>query len=252
MKVSALSFPLCIAHRGVKECYPENSLVSFQAALNENAQMIELDVALSADRQLVVIHDETLDRTTNGKGKVREKRFEELRGLDAGAWFDPRFKSEKIPTLQEVVDLVDKRSVLNIEIKKEYFEASDSVNTIERQVLDLIEDNDLLDYSIVSSFQIKYLQRLRKLEPKLNLAFISLEPVDQGRLDGCLDLGALSWNAWHETLSKEHVKMIHNAGLKAFSFTVQTMEEFEKVRELGVDGVFADNQPRFQPLMSDW
>ncbi len=252
MSVTALNYPVCIAHRGVKELYPENTLVSFQAALNGNAQMIELDVALSADRQLVVIHDETLDRTTDSKGSVSKKSLEELRKLDAGGWFDSRFKGERIPTLQEVIDLVGKDSVLNIEIKKEYFEESDSEDTIEKQVLRHIIKNNLLDYSIVSSFQIKYLQRLRKLEPNLNLAYVSLEAADQSRIDACLSLGVLSWNAWHETLGKEHVEMLHNAGLKVFSFTIQTREEFEKVRNSGVDGIFADNLSRFQPLMSPW
>lgn len=250
MNVDSLNFPVCIAHRGVKELFPENTLVSFQAALKANAQMIELDVALSADRQLVVIHDETLDRTTNSKGKVSEKPLEELRKLDAGAWFDPLFAGEKVPTLQEVIDLVNKRCVLNIEIKKEYFEENDAADTIEKQVLQLIIENDLLDYSIVSSFQIKYLQRLQKLNPDLNLAYISLEPVDQICLDACLELRVFSWNAWHETLSKEQVDLIHRAGLKVLSFTIQTMEEYEKVQAMGVDGIFADNLPRFQPLVN--
>jgi glycerophosphoryl diester phosphodiesterase len=250
MDINSLKFPICIAHRGIKELYPENTLASFQAALNNHAQMIELDVALSKDRQLIVIHDETLDRTTSGSGRINEKSFEALRKLDAGSWFDPMFKGEHIPTLQEVIELVTKQAVLNIEIKKEYFEESDPADAIEKQVLNHIRENKLLEHSVVSSFQIKYLQRLRQLEPDINLAYISLEPVDHTRLDACLKLGVLSWNAWHETLDKSQVDLLHEAGVKVLSFTIQTMAEYEKVIALGVDGIFADNYPRFQPLLS--
>ncbi len=249
MNINSLKYPVCIAHRGVKELYPENTIVSFQAALDSETQMIELDVALSSDRQLMVIHDETLDRTTNGTGKVSLKSLTELKQLDAGSWFDRRFKDERIPTLNEVIDLVGTSAVLNIEIKKEYFEEGNPGDAIESQVLQVVEKNNLLNSIIVSSFEIRYLQRLRKLSSTVPLAFISLEPADQLTIDACKQMNLFSWNGWHETLTQDQVDSIHRANLKVFSFTIQKQEEFDKVMRFGVDGIFADNHPHFKSKM---
>jgi glycerophosphoryl diester phosphodiesterase len=95
-----------IAHRGYSACYPENTLAAFKGAIDAGAHMIELDVCLSKDRHLVVIHDETVDRTTNGTGAVKALTLDQLSRLDAGSWFDPRFNTERLPTLAQVLDAV--------------------------------------------------------------------------------------------------------------------------------------------------
>jgi len=101
---SDLQKPAIIAHRGCKRFYPENTIASFEAAINARAHMIELDVTFSKDRELIVIHDDTLDRTTNGSGFVQERELAVIKALDAGSWFDPSFKGEKVPTLEEVIN----------------------------------------------------------------------------------------------------------------------------------------------------
>ena len=107
---------LC-AHRGAMTHYPENTLIAFQAAIDQGAHMIEFDIHLTRDHHLVVIHDETVDRTTNGQGAVADMTLEELRGLDAGSWKDPKFAGEQIPTLQEVLEMMPINIWLNVHVK---------------------------------------------------------------------------------------------------------------------------------------
>lgn len=212
--------------------------------------MIELDVALSKDRQLLVIHDENLDRTTDGNGKVNNLTFSELKQLDAGSWFSEEFANERIPSLQEVLNLVDSQTTINIEIKKEYFDLIVKSDSIENQVLEGIKRNQIIDSVIVSSFEIKYLERLRKMDKDIRLAFITLEPFDYSSMEQINDLKLFSWHHWHETLSQQQVNWAHELGLKVFTFTVNTHEELEKVGSMGVDGVFSDNQPYFESQLN--
>jgi glycerophosphoryl diester phosphodiesterase len=250
MKLDDLKFPLCIAHRGVKHSFPENTLASFRAALEAKAQMIEFDVALSKDRIPVVIHDETLDRTTNGSGKVNDYTLAELKTFDAGSWFNPRFRGETIPTLDQVLNLVEKSALLNIEIKEEYHEPEDPPDAIDKQVLRLILEKDLKASVVVSSFEMRFLERLRKQDRELALAFISRHPADQSVLDQCKKLKLYSWNPWSGVLTDEQISTMHQIGVKVFTFTVNQTEEFKKLIQLGVDGVFTDNQPYFDNFLS--
>ena len=118
-ELSDIRRPLLIGHRGYPARYPENTLAAFTGAMDAGCDMIELDVTLTRDRRVVVIHDDTLDRTTNGSGSVRDRTVEEIRRLDAGSWFDPRFAAERVPLLDEVIALTAGRCMLNIEIKDE-------------------------------------------------------------------------------------------------------------------------------------
>ena len=108
-----------IAHRGFSGRAPENTLAAISEAIAIGADMAEIDVTLTADDRVVVIHDETLDRTTNGAGRVADHGFDEIRNLDAGSWFAPQFAGEKVPTLEEILDTVKGRILLNVEIKSE-------------------------------------------------------------------------------------------------------------------------------------
>ncbi len=227
--------------------FPENTMASFKGALDIGAEMIELDVALSKDRALVIIHDDTLERTTNGKGNVCDYTLKELRNLDAGSWFDGKFAGEKIPTLEEVLDLVKNRALLNIEIKEIFYEDHDPVDSIEKQVIELVRKKEMVDSVLLSSFEINYFERLCKMENIPATAFISRKPADGSVVENCKKLKLYSWHPWHEILSREQVTMMHDAGVKVFSFTVNTKEVFQNLKSMGVDGVFTDDIP----LISD-
>lgn len=163
---------LIFAHRGSKCNRPENTLAAFQEALRVKSDGIELDVHLSKDNQLVVIHDEKVNRTTSGKGRVRDLRLAELKQLDAGSWFDSRFRGERIPTLQEVINLLTKENFtgfLNIEFKTDIIDYSD----IEEKVLELVAQQTLTFRIIYSSFNVNTLRRLQALGVKDEIAYLA-------------------------------------------------------------------------------
>ena len=114
--------PIIIGHRGAAGEAPENTLASFALALEQGAQAIELDVHVTKDGEIVVCHDETLDRTTNGSGLICDQNWKDIQMLDAGAWFSEKFKGERIPLLSEVFDLVPLGTLINVEVKHAYEE----------------------------------------------------------------------------------------------------------------------------------
>ena len=170
--------PWIIAHRGFKKKYPENTLIAFQAAMDAGVPMIELDVTLSRDRKLVVIHDETLERTTNGHGSVHDHTLEELKQLDAGSWFHSDFADERLPELGEVLDLVDGRVITNIEIKSNAYEPHHPADAIEKQVVDLVKQKKALDEVLISSFNVDILRQISEMANRPPQALISSDPVD--------------------------------------------------------------------------
>lgn len=123
MNLTKLPQPLFVGHRGYPARFPENTLASFEGAMQAGCDMIELDVTLTRDRQMVVIRDDTLDRTTSGRGAVRAHTLAAITRLDAGSWFDSRFASERVPELWEVIQLTVGRCMVNLEIKTSAFEA---------------------------------------------------------------------------------------------------------------------------------
>ena len=137
--------PCVFAHRGASGDAPENTLSSFQLAVTQGAHAVELDAKLSQDGHIIVIHDRTLKRTTNGSGYVHKTKFDDLRKLDAGSWFDPQFSGEKIPTLEQVLEALKGRIGVNIEIKPEAFEAHAPKDAVERQVWALVQEKGMQD-----------------------------------------------------------------------------------------------------------
>ena len=116
LNLSKFKKPFVIAHRGYRAKYPENTLAAFKAAMDSGAPAIELDITLTKDRSIIVIHDDTLDRTTNTCGAVNNYTLEELKQLDAGSWFDPVFHGESLPTLDEVFQLLNHHIFINLSI----------------------------------------------------------------------------------------------------------------------------------------
>src|SRR5690606_9559351 len=145
-------FPvMVIAHRGFSGAAPENTLAAFRKGIEIGSDMIELDVHLSRDGELVVIHDETLERTTNGKGRVADNTLMELKDLDAGSSFAPQFSGEKIPTLIEVIELAKGRVLVNIEIKNPTHQRY-SITELAEKTLREVKKAGMIDKFIFSSF----------------------------------------------------------------------------------------------------
>ena len=244
MELVTFQRPLIIAHRGYRVKYPENTLASFKAALELGVKMIELDVMLSRDRKVVVIHDATVDRTTNGHGPVDGCTIEELKALDAGSWFQPRFAIERIPTLEEVLDYVSGRTMINIEIKPSAFEAHQPADGIESQVVELVRRNNMQASVLISSFEWKILDHIAKMEDAQAVALLSRHPADRDNLELCIRLKAFSWHPNCRELRYEQVKTMHEAGINVFPYNVDSPGEYHMVMQMHADGVITSD-----PLM---
>lgn len=221
-----------IGHRGAGGYEPENTLRSFSKALELGADMIELDVHLSSDNSLVVIHDDTLDRTTNGQGPVSEKSFDELRALDAG-------KSEKIPSLAEAFDLILGKSRINIELK--------GAGTA-RPVAALIEEyvkNRGRRYEdfLVSSFDHLDLWTLKNDNPAILTGALAVQ-LPPGFAEFAKEMKAYSVNAALYAVSKPIIDELHKKEIKVFVFTVNEPEDIGHVKAMGIDGIFSDYPDR--------
>ena len=234
-------FPWIIGHRGFPAEYPENTLAAFQAAVAAGAIMIELDVMLSRDRKLVVIHDDTLERTTNGHGAVADFRLKELKQLDAGSWYHPRFADQQLPTLSEVLDLVNNRAYLNIEIKSNAYESHHPDDAIETHVVELLRQKNLVGSSMISSFSANVLEQVALLPDAPVIAFISETAANDSTLEMCTRLNIFSWHPDHVIVTRSQIQKMHAAGIKVFPYDVDMLEDYLKVSDMGADGVITDN-----------
>ncbi len=232
--------PWIIGHRGYPAKFPENTLAAFEAAIQAGADMIELDVMLSRDRKVVVIHDAILDRTTNGKGSVADFTLAELKQLDAGSWFDAQFAAQQIPDLSGVLDLVNGRAYVNIEIKSNAYESGHPTDAVEKQVVDLLREKNLLGTCMISSFDVNILEQIAFMENPPATAFISKKPANKKTVNMCSRLRVFSWHPDHRIVKRNQVKQMHAAGIRVFPYNVDMLEDFVRMREMQVDGVITN------------
>jgi len=203
--------------------------------------MIEIDVMFSRDRKVVVIHDTTLERTTNGQGAVNNYAMEELKQLDAGSWFDPRFADQHLPELSEVLDLVNGRTRVNIEIKAHAYEHDHPPDAVEKQVVALVKQKNLQDSVLISSFEIDILVQIASMQDPLAIALISKTPASNRIVEICNHLKAFSWHPDHLIVTPHSVDMMHAAGLRVFPYNVDTFEDYMRMIDMKVDGVITDD-----------
>jgi len=220
------------AHRGAKGYEPENTLAAFAKAIELGASWIELDVHLVED-EVVVIHDDRLDQTTNGSGYVTESSLEYLRSLDAG-------NGQQIPFLTEVFDLVDGKVGLNIELKGPGTAAS--VASLLSQTL--ATSGWRRDQFIVSSFDHPELLAFARRMPEIRVGALTAN-IPIGYAEFAAPFHAWSIHASLEFVNREFINDAHRRGKKLFVYTVNHPDDYARLRELGVDGVFSDFPDRF-------
>lgn len=233
--------PWLIAHRGYGRKYPENTLIAFQAALDAGCPMIELDVTFSRDRKPVVIHDATLERTTNGHGAVKDYTLEELKRLDAGSWFHSGFADQRLPEPAEVLEMVNGRGFVNIEIKSYAYEPQHPPDAIEKQIVALVKQKNAQDSVLISSFNTNVLEQLASMKDSPALALLSMHPADDRTVKLCRGLKVFSWNPNYQILTRQQVKMMHAAGIRVFPFNVDRPEDYKRMRMINVDGVITSD-----------
>lgn len=234
--VIACMKPLVIAHRGASAYTPENTLPAFKKAIEMNADGLELDVHLSSDGFLVVSHDEKVDRTSNGKGLIKDKTLAELKSLDFGGWFSKEFEGAQIPLLDEVFELIrDWDGILNIEIKN----GPIFYPGIEKKVADAVRDAEMLDRVIVSSFNHYSLVELHRLDPDIRTAPLYMEglyePWEYAKRIGASAIHPLFYNIVPEVM----VGCIRN-GIAVNPFTIDQPEYILMAAMAGVSGIITN------------
>lgn len=243
--------PAIIAHRGFSARAPENTLAALELAIAAGADMVEIDVGFSADLAPVVIHDDTLERTTvGGRGPVRAARLAELRALDAGSWFAPRFAGERIPLLEEVLELTRGRIPLNVEIKGDSVEPAEgpagmagSDDGIEARVLELVGERGRLAEVVFSSFHPLALWRLHRRAPAAHLASLLHPPWHAGRgpREIVEEVGAEALHVADLEATPELAAACAAAAIPLRVYTVNAPERLRELAALGVDAVFTDD-----------
>jgi glycerophosphoryl diester phosphodiesterase len=230
-----------IAHRGASGTFPENTLAAFRGAIEAGAQMCELDVQLSGDRAVVVMHDDTVDRTTDGHGAVADLTLEDLRRLDAGARKKGGAPSgERIPTLDEVFAAVAGRCALNVELKEAGFE---------REVAAIMRKWNAVGDSMVSSFDWRALETMRAADPDIMVGVLAEKGAEK-LIDAALRMCAYAVNPRFDMVTGEFCERAHRGGLMVLTWTVDAPELMRYLIDAGVDGIMTNFPERMTALRS--
>ena len=223
---------LVIGHRGAMGHETENSLPSIQKAMDLGVDMIEIDVFRIKSGEIMVFHDERVERLTNGAGNIEEYYFYELRQLLLDG-------NHAIPMLQDVLKLIDGQVALNIELKGA--NTADRVNHIVTYYVE--KEAWELDDFVISSFNWDELRAMRKINPDIAIAVLTEgDPLDA--VPVARELKAVAINPHYTSVTAEKVAAIHDAGFKVYAYTVNDPEDIESMRRLGVDGIFIDYPER--------
>ncbi|MBZ0160685.1 MAG: glycerophosphodiester phosphodiesterase [bacterium] len=226
---------LNIAHRGASAQAPENTMAAFEKAVELGADAIELDLHVSRDGELVVIHDVTLDRTTDGRGPVHTHSLQELKQLDAGRWFGESFAGQRIPTLAEVLDRFAGKVPLALEVKA----GSAFFPGIEERVVSALREHQVLSQVAVASFDHHALFRLKELEPCLRTAALLVgRPMSMSAVAGPSKVDAMALEC--SLVTKTEIDACRASGLQLVVWVVNEPAQMRHFIDLGIDGIITD------------
>lgn len=239
-----------IGHRGASGAAPENTLAAFRKAVELGAGFIETDLQLSRDARLVALHDDTLNRTTNGRGPVSAMTLEELRRLDAGGWFRasgaeaaPSFAGERIPTVQEVLAFGHEHEIgLLLEVKPT------GPSGAEHAVVGALRASGEIPRSVVLSFSRGVLRRIRSLDPLVMTGFLFDERLPSP-VAMAVELGARQLLPRTDRVTRELVAEAHANDVKVVAWTANSPEEMQKLISAGVDGIITDYPDRLVAVL---
>jgi glycerophosphoryl diester phosphodiesterase len=230
-----------IAHRGASFYAPENTHSAFKLAIEMKAEMIELDIVLSKDGIPVIIHDETLDRTTAGRGTVGEYTLEQLKKLETGKWFDDTFEGEPFPTLQEVLEYTKDIIAVNIEIKTESV-TNTAKNGIVDKALQLVNSAGVENQVIFSSFDYRVMHHLNELAPEMPKAILYEKSQSGNLLPSQLveKYQADAFNFSYRQLTTEWEQDLKKNKIPFFIYTVNDEALMQELFKRGAAGIFSD------------
>ena len=237
--LTSLPQPIIFAHRGACAHAPENTLAAFELALAQEADAIELDVKLSADGQVIVIHDSTVDRTTGSHGRVKDLSLAQLKALDAGSFFADRYRGEKIPTLEEVFETAGKRTFINVELT--------NYNTPRDQLVEsvcmLVKKFSLEKHVMFSSFFALNLSKARAYLPDVPRGLLAFNGL-LGAWARSFGFAFGRYQALHPNLqdvTPQQVRRVHRLSRRIHVWTVNAEEDMRRLFGWEVDGIFTDD-----------
>ena len=227
-----------VAHRGFSGKYPESTEIAFRKALALDVEMIEFDVHLAKDESLIVIHDGTVDRTSDGSGSVSEMTLSEIKALDAGGWFDPAFVGQRLLTLQETLDLIGGKVRLNVHVKA-YDHGRERVVAM---TVEELERRNLLEQAFVASDQ-ESIECARRIQPSVEICNLSTRPKET-YIERSLAIGCCILQPGNQQVDAEFVVEAHRHGMEVNPFYADDVPEMRRLIECGVDGILTNYPDR--------
>jgi glycerophosphoryl diester phosphodiesterase len=233
-----MRLPWVIAHRGASAAAPENTMAAFRKAAAMGAECIETDLHLSRDGRLVVMHDATLARTTNGDGLVKNFTFAELRKLDAGSWFSEEFKGERIPVVEDLLDFAGQTDLsLYLEIK------GGAGYGVERAVISALRDRKESKASVVLCFDGSVLDRIHQLD-RLVMTGLLFEAGGEDMVKEAVRVGARQIGPRGDCVTPALIEDAHRRGLKVVAWTIDEPVQMRALAAAGVDGIMTNHPGR--------
>lgn len=232
-----------IAHRGASGIAPENTLAAFNKAIEIGVDAVELDLHGTADGEIVVIHDASLDRTTDICGLINQTTLADIKQADAGSWFHPQFKGETIPTLEEAMVSIAGKTIAILEIK---------ATTITESVVQKVVEMNLLERVVIISFNISDLHTVRAIEPSIPTGWlISSNNGETDPIQLCqklCSLGSSLLNVHHLLITEEFAYEVRKRGISLWTWTVDDIDRMRYMRDIGVQGITSNHPEYFHKI----
>lgn len=235
-----------LGHRGAMGLAPENTLPSFRKAIEASADGVEFDVQLSADGVPVVIHDEKVDRTTDGRGKVNELSVRELEKLDAGRFFSDKFVETRLPLLKEVLEVIQGMDIINLELKN----GNVRYEGMEEKVIEMTREFGVFDKTVFSSFNHYSLKKLKEIEPAARTGVLYMAGIYQP-WEYARKLGAEAIHPYYAAVVPDIVEECHKQEMAVNVFGVNESETIRKLLMMGVDAIITDYPGRAREILNE-
>ena len=232
-----------IAHRGASGIAPENTLIAFKKAIEIGVDAIELDLHGTADGEIVVIHDASLDRTTDMSGPINQMTLETIKQADAGAWFNSQFEGEQVPTLTEALECITDKAIAVLEIKD---------TSIAEAIVENVREMNVLEMTIIISFHTSVLQTVRALEPRIPTGWLIGSRNEYTHpIQLCQQLSSLGsslLNVNHQLITAEFAYEIGRRGISLWSWTVDNTDRMRQMLDFGVQGITSNHPECFSKV----
>jgi glycerophosphoryl diester phosphodiesterase len=241
-----------IAHRGASAYYPENTLPSFEGAIAMGADMVELDVQLTSDKEVVVFHDEKISRCTDGRGKIADYTLAQLKKLDAGSWFDKKFQNARIPTLDEALSVCKNKIAVNIEIKTEAVSKM-FFGGIEEKSLKIVEKSGMNGHVVFSSFDPRAIMHLKQIDNTVTVALLFEKKHYGSKLPSDIieSVGADAFNCSSDEFNKKWLANVKLNNIPVNIYTVNDAKNMRRFLKIGVSGIFTNKPDILKRVAAD-